>query len=194
MSDHVRPNQSFDELLSAYLDGQVTESERRQAEGLLGSDPAAARQLSELRYVAGLMAELPRVPTPRPFTLREAQVAPRRPRVDWLAWLKPLYLRGAAALAAVCLLVLAAGDLSFQSQAPWASQQPAITQAENGGLAAEQGDPTAISGKASTSELAGQQNAGFLGLSPGLLHGLELGLALLLIVLLAASWQLKRVA
>lgn len=195
MNTIIRPHSLSEELLSAYVDDQVTPEERQAVESQLAVDPATARQLAELRYAVDLLAELPPVSAPRAFTLSQDQVEPARARWDWLAWLKPAYLRGMMALAAVCLLFLVIGNATFQAGLPAASQQPAVAQLERGGLAAEDGDPTAIIGKASTSELQGQQEqpAGFLGLPSGVLLILEIGLAALLLALLIASRSLFRI-
>ena len=192
-TNHTRPIP--EELLSAYIDDQVTEQERRQVEALLAENPAAAQSLAELRHVASLMSRVPRQPVPRAFTLDESTVQPQasQPRRNWLAWLKPLYLRGAAALVAVCLVVLMVGDLGTRVQLVPVAQQPAISQTETGGLAAEDGDPTSIIAKAPTTDPDAQDAAGFLHLAPGVLLALEAALALLLVVLLVAAWQLSRV-
>lgn len=187
---------ALDELLSVYIDDRASAAERQQVEVLVASNPAAARQLAELRYAVNVVRETPRVPVPHAFTLSEAQVRSTR-RWRWPSWLQPVYLRSAAAIMAVCLLVLLAGDLGNRSQLDLTGSQPAITQAEPGGLPVEEGDPSAVIGKRSTSDSLTQQPAagstGFLGLAPGVLLGLEITLAVLIVVLLAASWQMTRV-
>lgn len=185
---------TLDELLSAYIDGRVSAQERQHVEALVARDAAAYRRLSELRYTTHMLAQTPRLPAPRAFTLRQAQVAPAR-RWNPPNWLQPVYLRSAAALVAVCLLVLLAGDVGFRAQiAP--ADSVAVMQPASGGLPADQGDPSAIVGKRSTTDVAAQPAApsasAFLGLAPGLLLTLEITLAALLVILLALAWQVSR--
>jgi hypothetical protein len=204
MADHSpNPTTTVEELLSAYLDGSATAEERRRAEALLDADRAAARTLAELRYTVSLLAETPPVPLPRAFTLSERHVQPAAAtRFPWLAWLSPIYLRGAAALVAICLLVLVVGDPSLSTQlAP-------VTTAPTSGVGEAQQDeergysPKGPDDKGSDSGTQAQQPAEeatqevtttlFLGLSTEALRGLQVALALLLGTLLVASFQLNR--
>lgn len=189
MITHLSHDAIDDELLSAYLDGQVTPQDQRRIEAALADDAALAGALGSLRYTKTLLAEAPRLATPRPFTLNEAMVGRPRQRAGWLAWLQPAFLRGAAAVAAVMLLVLVLGDVSTRGQNTPA-QPVAQTQPELGGLASGQGDPTTIIGKAPTE--AASAAAGFLGLAPATVLALEVALAVLVLLLLAAAWQLSR--
>lgn len=199
MADHSHnATTTVEELLSAYIDGRATAEERRRAEALLAADPAAARILAELRYTVSLLAETPPVPLPRAFTLSERQVQPAAAnRLPWLAWLTPLYLRSAAALVAICLIVLVVGD-------PGVHTQPApVAPAPTSGVGeAQQGEERGYNAKGPDSERQTQQPAEeatqevtttpFLGLSTEALRGLQVALALLLITLLVASFQLNR--
>jgi hypothetical protein len=178
-----------DELLSAFIDGQVTTEEQRRVEAALKSDAALAGSLAALRYTRTLLAEAPRVPAPRPFTLNEAMLGrTRQRRGGWLAWLQPAYLRGAAALAAVMLLVLVLGDVGVRTEV-LPAPQVAQVEPELGGLTPDQGDPTVIIAKAPTDTAAA---AGFLGLPPGVLLALQIGLTVLVVLLLVGAWQLSR--
>jgi hypothetical protein len=184
------PHDAIDEeLLSAYLDGQVTPEDRRRIEAALAGDTVLAGSLAALRYTKTLLAEAPRIPAPRPFTLNEAMLGRGRQRRGWLAWLQPAYLRGAAALAAVMLLVLVVGDVGVRTEII-PGQQSAQVQTELGGLTPDQGDPTAIIAKAPTE--ASSATPGFLGLPPMTLLALQIGLAVLTVLLLAGAWQLSR--
>lgn len=191
------------ELLSAYIDDQVDGEERQQVEALLQQDPEAAQEFAWLRYTVGLLAELPRQPVPRAFTLNEEVVKPQ-PGIGlkWLSWLNPAYLRGATALVAICLMVLFVGDLSFRTQVAPAPVPTAIEATLPGD---DLGDETTIVGKKATEdqaqvtaevravEAAGEQQASqFLGLPAGLLVALEIGLVILLALLLIAQWQVMR--
>ncbi len=184
-----------DELFSAYLDGQLSAAERQQVEALVASDPAARRQLAELRYTVRLLAEAPRVPAPRALTLSQAQVATPHRRWHFANWLQPAYVRSAAALVAVLLVVLLVGDFSLRSAvAP--SGSAALLQPATGGLSVDQGDPTDIIGKRATGETtapsAAPATSGFLGLTPGQLLVLEITLATALVILLWLAWQIGR--
>lgn len=178
-----------EELLSAYLDGQVTPQDQRRIEVALAGDAALAGALGSLRYTKALLAEAPRIPAPRPFTLNEAMLGRTRQRRGWLAWLQPAYLRGAAAVAAVMLLVLVLGDVGVRTEIiPGA--QTAQVQPELGGLTPDQGDPTAIIAKAPTDAAAA--TPGFLGLPQSALLAMQIGLAMLVVLLMLGAWQLSR--
>lgn len=64
-----------DELLSAYIDGVVTSEERARVEAAVAADPVLAWELESLRRTVDLVRDLPPVPLPRSFALREEQVA-----------------------------------------------------------------------------------------------------------------------
>ncbi len=131
-----------DELLSAYIDGLVTEEERARIEAAMAADPEIAWQVETLRQTVRLLSELPPVPLPRSFVLTQAQVAdvlmerqalasvslptpaPSPSRGRLFAFLQggnPLW-RNAAAVAAVLFLLLLAGEFAqlspFQQSAP----------------------------------------------------------------------------
>lgn len=209
MANHTsHTTTTVEELLSAYVDGTATAEERTRVQAILAVDPEAARALAELRYTVGLLAETPQVPVPRAFTLSQSQVQPVAPhRSPWMGWLKPLYLRGAAALVAVCLLILVVGDPSLQAQlqtgvmtAP--TYEQAIEQAQEG----DPGDATGTVRKRSEGEAEQTQQTGetipeatqepaatlLFGLSPEVVRGLQIALAFLLIALLVASFYLSR--
>jgi hypothetical protein len=178
-----------DELLSSYLDGQLPPEDQRRVEAALAADASLAGSLATLRYAKTLLAAAPRVPAPRPFTLTQAMLGQPRQRRRWLDWLQPAYLRGAAAMAAVMLLVLVLGDVGVRTQI-LPSQQMALVQPELGGLTPDQGDPTAVIAKTSTEATAA--TSGFLGLPPATLLALQVGLAVVVVLLLAAAWQMSR--
>ncbi|MDQ7030261.1 MAG: zf-HC2 domain-containing protein [Ardenticatenia bacterium] len=68
---HIHPEQ-----LSAYLDGELSEEERRQVEVHLGVCVACREDVEELRWVVELVSTLPSVEVPRPFYVRQADLAP----------------------------------------------------------------------------------------------------------------------
>jgi len=177
-----------DELLSAYLDGQLAPAERNRLEAALADNPEPHAALAQLRYTKTLLAEAPRMAVPRAFTLNEAMLGQTQQRRGWASWFQPAALRGLAALAGMLLLVVLIGDVGMRSH--WFATQSIATRAELGGLAVDQGDPTAIIAKASpeTAILAPT----FLGLPQGVLLAVELGLAALAVALLLLARQMSR--
>ena len=59
MSDQPSQHELDDELLSAYLDGELTDSERAAVEARLATDPAAQQLLHELRSVSQSVQAIP---------------------------------------------------------------------------------------------------------------------------------------
>jgi len=113
------------ELLSAYLDGQVTPRERQQVEQHLRACATCANELETLRYAKDLLQTLPPVSLPRAFTLSEAQVGiatAHRRRAHLVT-----YLQGATALVAALLLVVVAGD-ALRLGVPRATLMPAAVE------------------------------------------------------------------
>jgi anti-sigma factor RsiW len=108
------------ELLSAYLDGQVTPEERTAVEQAIAEDPTIAEQARALSQTVALLRALPRAPVPRAFTLSEADVAAAHTpwwERNWRRLAFALYLRGAALVAAVLFVVVVVADLR-QGQLP----------------------------------------------------------------------------
>ena len=109
------------ELLSAYIDGEVSAAERALVERHLATCPTCTRDLQALRQTAQLLRQLPIVAAPRPFRLRESQVRPNRPPVwRWLFGL-PALAGGVVAL----LCVVTVGSVVLLSRmAPGAAEMP----------------------------------------------------------------------
>ena len=63
-----------DELLSAYLDGAVSEQERALVEAVVIAEPDIAWRLDTLRQTVHLLRNLPELALPRSFALQEAQL------------------------------------------------------------------------------------------------------------------------
>ena len=190
MSEPINPFN--DELISAYIDGALSADEQPRVAALLQRDSSAAGALAELQYTRRVLAAVPPMAVPRAFTLTEAMVGQtKRQPAGWLAWFKPAYLRGAAALVAVCLLIVLVGDVGTRSHL-FPTAQPMVTHVEQGGLTPDQGDPTGVVAKAPTTDPDAAASS-FLGLQPQVLLALEVSLALLLMVLLVSGWQLSRV-
>ena len=64
------------ELLSAYLDGALSDEERAALEARLQSDAALRRELDRLRATVALIKTLPTLSTPRPTDADAAHGAP----------------------------------------------------------------------------------------------------------------------
>ena len=118
------------DLLSAYLDEQVTPAERVRVDGHLAACAACRNELESLHRTTALLQALPRVPVPRAFTLSEARVGVHRPQAQpgWMGW-----ARGLAAVTAVALVAVLA--VSVLNRPGW---QPAATVARGAPTSAPQ--------------------------------------------------------
>ncbi len=117
-----------DELLSAYLDGELGERERERVEARLSEDADLREELQALSYVATVVRELPRVSAPRNFILSESMVSrqatapapkPRR------AWAAPL-LTAATAVSSLLFAVVLAGQLIIPGLTHFAAAPEAV--------------------------------------------------------------------
>lgn len=90
------------ELLSAYIDNELTPTERAALEQRLRVEPSLRRELAELRTVRDLLREQPWVTPPRTFTLTPEMAGVRRRRFSLSGWWQPL--SGLAALVLVILI------------------------------------------------------------------------------------------
>jgi len=113
----ARGRERRDELLSAYLDDQLSARERARLEAQLAADPALQAELEALRHTVALVRDLPSVSIPRNFILpqkMETTVVARprptpsaRPRRAWAA----PFLTAATAIVSLLFVVVLAGDL-----------------------------------------------------------------------------------
>ena len=94
------------ELLSAYLDGALTESERTALESRLRDDRELRQELDALRATVQLVNQLPLRKAPRDFTLTAAMVRPTAPR--WLIFPASAAFSALSAAAAVILIAVSA--------------------------------------------------------------------------------------
>lgn len=108
-------HQRVAEMLSAYLDGELSPKEQSRVEKHLAQCADCAQNLRTLRQTVALLGHLPPVAVPRSFAIRP-QVA-RRP-----SFFQPrrtyVYLRAATALATVLFAVVLAGDVFLTGLAP----------------------------------------------------------------------------
>ena len=124
---HIRVT---DELLSAYLDNEVSPEERAIVEQAIAHDPKVALRLRALQQTVALLSELPRAPLPRAFTLSEADIAPFSKRPFWHRWQGSLLvfsLRGATVVAATLLVVLLVSDVWWARQMVTPSRRSTAT-------------------------------------------------------------------
>jgi len=134
----ARERERRDELLSAYLDGELSAGERARLEAQLVADPALQAELDALRQTVALMRALPLVPSPRNFIL--PQTTPSRPRPAPLArprraWAAPLLTAATAVASLLFVAVLSldlflprmAGNLAFAPEPQMAAEAPQET-------------------------------------------------------------------
>jgi hypothetical protein len=101
-----------EESLSAYLDGELSTQEKASVEEHLEKCRACRDSLSTLRQTVALLRELPAVSAPRSFALRPAVVEPKV-RGTAPSWGYGL-LKGATALAALLLILLIGGEVTWR--------------------------------------------------------------------------------
>ncbi|PJF34128.1 MAG: hypothetical protein CUN57_00340, partial [Phototrophicales bacterium] len=65
------------ELLSAYIDGELTDAERNTLEQRLTTEPTLQRELSSLRNTVNLIHQIQPMTAPRNFTLTADMVTPQ---------------------------------------------------------------------------------------------------------------------
>ena len=101
-----REDRRREQLLSAYVDGEVTAEEARKVEELLASSEDVRRELAELQATVDLVRGLPELELPRSFALDAA------PKKGWTLWWPSVRMTGLATSVATMLLVgLVAGDM-----------------------------------------------------------------------------------
>src|SRR5258708_5867857 len=101
------------ELLSAYLDGALSSSERTQLEARLQQEPDLRAALDDLRQTVQLIRAVPKLALPRNFTLDPAKY---RRRTPWWARFGMFQVVGAIG-AAASILIIAFGLLLFTNSA-----------------------------------------------------------------------------
>lgn len=161
-------NSVDEDLVAAYVDGDVTTEERQRVEAAMAASEQVAWEVNTLRQTVELLQDLPSVPLPRSFTLTEDQVADvlqeRRalakinasppseveapPQSPWQRFLNflnggDLALRNAAALAAVLLLLVFVAETGLQRTQPGGDEQLSTSPA------VPEGQVTAVGGSLS---------------------------------------------
>jgi len=121
-----------DELLSAYLDGELSERERERLEARLSEDAALRAELRALQQTVSMVHELRRVSAPRNFILSESMVQRREPAPapePRRAWAAPL-LTAATTIVSLLFVVVLVGDLFLSRVGGFASAPAPMRQAE----------------------------------------------------------------
>jgi hypothetical protein len=168
-SDPTFTNTDDLELLSAYIDQQLTAEEQALLEQRLVNDSELRRTLNELRGTVTLLRELPAVRPPRSFTLDPAVVQPRR---SWFGnWMQ------LGALVTSLLLVVsltpdllglfAGGSQStppsaavpYSAETPAAKEAPVPMQAPAAPMVGNAEVPTSVAAAAPTAAPAAAQPA-----------------------------------
>lgn len=124
-----QPNDADLELLSAYIDGQLSAPDRAALEQRLEREPALNAALDDLRATVGLLRQLPPARPPRSFTLDAQAVAPRR------AWAFP-WGQFASGLIAVALVVVFGFALTRTVSQSNLASAPSSAQMEAAGVTA----------------------------------------------------------
>ncbi len=112
-------HQHIEDLLSAYLDGELSSQERARVEKHLARCAACAQNLYTLRQTVALLGQLPPVAVPRSFAIRPAQVAELSSVFQIRR--RYAYLRAATVLATVLFAVVVAGDVLLTGLAPYSA-------------------------------------------------------------------------
>ena len=100
-----RRHSKLRELLSSYIDGEVTDAERARVEGHLATCDACREELESLRWTVSVLREMPEVQTSRSFAVSApSDRAPERPRLVTVT-------RWAASAAAVLLVALVLSEV-----------------------------------------------------------------------------------
>lgn len=160
-----------DELLSAYLDGQLTAAETARVEQARALNGEVAMRLEAMAHTVGLLRQTPRLAVPRSFVLSEAQVLAAGGRVKgtqparraggfwaWLGGLSPRLMPLATAAVALALLVVVGMDVRGAqtpvarpaSLAPAPSETPEMTM--DALRSANAPEPAATAGVAAAAE------------------------------------------
>jgi anti-sigma factor RsiW len=130
------------ELLSAYLDGALSESERADLETRLLADDGLRRELEALRQTVNLIGSVPPIKAPRNFTLTPNMVRVRPER--WLIFPTSAAFSGIVAAAATILILIGAGLLLLRGNVILNSSTTSLMQPAAAEIQQETGEDIAI--------------------------------------------------
>ena len=140
MSTKTNHSEFDRELLSAYVDGELTQAERTTVETQLAIDPAAQREVEEFRRLSGMIQTLPRPALPTDISAQvlerakavrlAAEVEPVRPEItigrSWHGWL----WAGAALAAGLLIMAFLPNDPREIPKRTTTASAPADTREE----------------------------------------------------------------
>lgn len=123
---------SDDELISAFIDGQLDDNSRQAFEARIGTEPALRRRVDATRQLIALARETPQIAVPHNFTLpREPQIRQSSATAPRLLWRVSSVLAAAVFVLAIGLDTLGLGQLApstlqVAAPAPRAAQSFAV--------------------------------------------------------------------
>lgn len=129
------------QLLSAYLDGQLSDREKTRLEKRLSEQADLRTALDELRQTRALLRSVRMQRVPRNFTLTPAMV--EKPRRSWLMNLVPV-LNFASAAATVAVVVMLAVTLLPGRGLPMQTAAQSTAAAESMPMSAAGSEPTPV--------------------------------------------------
>jgi chemotaxis protein histidine kinase CheA len=116
MANDKQPQENIErarDLLSPYLDDEISTEERALVEQAIAGSSELRWELETLRQTVSLVAALPPMPAPRPFTLSQADVRPVQPPARRGFFSLPIWVGSAALVAATLICVVAIGGVFF---------------------------------------------------------------------------------
>jgi anti-sigma factor RsiW len=131
-SNRPQPSEADQELLSAYIDNELTASERLSFERRLQNEPELHSEIEELRSLKSMLHDLPDVAPPRSFTLDPSMVG--KPR----GFLPFQYFRFASVLATMLFALI----LTLNQMTPMASSPQTVSQPESAQLYSAEAMPS----------------------------------------------------
>lgn len=135
------------EQLSAYLDGQLSENEKRQVESRLAREPELRVQHEGLRKTKLLFSRIPRVHAPRSFALTPEMVTVRQKKQPFTTT-----LRWVTSVAAILLVVMFGAEFLLGNPFAVRSAMPAEEMLESVNMEME--DETALADEAPAAKAA----------------------------------------
>lgn len=116
------------ELITAYIDGALTEAERKMFEARLSAEPELRSELNSLRQTVTMLHQLPGLKAPRNFTLTKAQVESRPAARTPLPFPLTATFSALSAAAAVLMLLFGGYFLLQTNMMPTASNLAPVQQ------------------------------------------------------------------
>jgi hypothetical protein len=133
-----RPDQNIDELLSSFIDGELTDSQRADVERLIAYNPQVAQRLRQFQKIKMMVSSLPHVKSPREMVERikaslaaEALSAEQPIYLDKRKGIRQLMLRRVVAVAAMIALVAVLGGVIYSILVPETASERATMTASN---------------------------------------------------------------